>query len=182
MADAFENTRSRALTALAACLLPAAALFAASSFDGDEWFGKREVLAREAERLAAAYTNCAEKAGAPATDVSIPVETYDDGSVKTLIKALKAQFFQSSGLVWAQGVTVIQYDEKGSVAVRIDAERCVVDRNTKSGWADGYAKAVYGKTTVVGRNVYFSFEEQYISIFENAEIVSDEIKMKGIKL
>lgn len=185
MEGTLENTRRRALTALAAVALSVATASAAvqgGAFDGEDWFGKREILAREAERLSAAFTNCVAKLRDPARDVSIPVEMYDDGAVKTSIRAAKAQFFAEAGLVWAEGVVVCQFDEHGVLVSKIEAERCVVDRESKSGWAPGKAKSEYGKTVVEGENVYFSFPEQYVIIFSNAEVLSTDIKLKGVKL
>ena len=185
MEGTLENTRGRALTALAAVAISVATAFAAVqsvAFDGEDWFGKREILAREAERLSAAFTNCVAKLRDPAIDVAIPVETFEDGSVKTSIKAARAQFFVETGLVWAEGVEVSQFDERGTLVTKIEAERCVVDRESKSGWAPGRAKAEYGKTVVEGENVYFSFPEQYVMIFSRAGVSSTDIKLKGVKL
>ena len=163
----------------------AATAFAAAqgvAFNGEDWFGKREILAREAERLSVAFTNCLAQLHDPAIDVAIPVETFDDGSVKTSIKAAKAQFFAETGIVWAEGVEVSQFDERGTLVTKIEAERCVVDRESKSGWAPGRAKAEYGKTVVEGEDVYFSFPEQYVMIFSKAGVSSTDIKLKGVKL
>ena len=73
------------------------------AFNSEEWLGKRELFAREAERLRAAYTNCVARLETPAEDVTIPVETFEDGSVKVMIFAKKAQYFLDKGLVWAEG-------------------------------------------------------------------------------
>ena len=75
------------------------------AFDSADWLGKRELLTREAERLRAAYTNCVARLEAPADDVTVPVETFPDGSVKVVIHAKRAQYFADTGLVWAEGVT-----------------------------------------------------------------------------
>ena len=185
MEGTFENTRRRALTALAAVVLSVATASAAAqsvAFNGEDWFGRREILTREAERLSAAFTNCVAKLRDPAIDVAIPVETFDDGSVKTSIKAARAQYFVETGLVWAEGVEVCQFDENGALVTKIEAERCVVDRESKSGWAPGRAKAEYGKTVVEGDDVYFSFPEQYVMIFSKAGVTSTDIKLKGVKL
>ena len=79
------------------------------AFDSADWLGKRELLTREAERLRAAYTNCVARLEAPADDVTVPVETFPDGSVKVVIHAKRAQYFADTGLVWAEGVTVKRF-------------------------------------------------------------------------
>ena len=57
-----------------------------------------------------------------------------------------------------------------------------MDRNTKSGWAEGAAKATHGKTSVEGVGIYFSFSEEYVKLFSNVVIRSEDMKLKGIKL
>ena len=80
---------------MALCLFAAAT---AQAFDSAEWHGKREVLLREAERLQAAYSNCLASAQEPAEDIKVPVETFADGSVKTVVAAKRARFFMHTGL------------------------------------------------------------------------------------
>ena len=147
----------------------------AFSFNSAEWHGKRELLTREAERLRAAYSNCVAHLEVPAEDVTIPVETFDDGSVKVMVFAKKAQYFLDKGLVWAEGVVVKKFRDDGTVDARIDAKSCVVDRFSKSGWAEGAARVVHGKTTFSGRGVYFSSPESYVKVFEQSDIVSEDL-------
>ena len=136
------------------------------AFDSAEWHGKRELFAREAERLMAAYSNCAARVSEPAEQVTIPVETFPDGSVKTLVSAKKARYFLKEGLVWAEDVEVRQNAADGSAAGRIEAASCVVDRNSRSGWAEGAAKVTYGKSVLTGSGVFFSAPDSYVKVFE----------------
>ena len=151
------------------------------AFDSAEWHGKRELFAREAERLRAAYSNCAARASEPAEQVTIPVETFPDGSVKTLVSAKKARYFLDKGLVWAEGVEVRQNAADGSAAGRIEAASCVVDRNSRSGWAEGAAKVTYGKSVLTGSGVFFSAPDSYVKVFAGAAIESDDLKFGQAK-
>ena len=151
------------------------------AFDSAEWHGKRELFAREAERLMAAYSNCAARVSEPAEQVTIPVETFPDGSVKTLVSAKKARYFLKEGLVWAEGVEVRQNAADGSAAGRIEAASCVVDRNSRSGWAEGAAKVTYGKSVLTGSGVFFSAPESYVKVFAGAAIESDDLKFGQAK-
>lgn len=153
------------------------------AFDSAEWHDKRELLTREAERLMVAYTNCAAmvKGLTPAEDVTVPVETFEDGSVKTIIFAQKAQYFLDTGLVWAEGVTVKKFKDDGSLDGQISATNCVVDRVTKSGWAEGPATVVHGKTTFRGEGIYFSSPEAYVKVFRRADIESRDLKFGGLR-
>ena len=156
--------------------------FASSSFafNSEEWLGKRELFAREAERLRAAYSNCVSRLEVPAENVTVPVETFEDGSIKVVISAEKAQYFLDDGLVWAEGVTVKKFDRDGALDGQIDAKSCVVDRFSKSGWAEGPATVVHDKTTFKGRGVYFSSPESYVKVFESSEIESKDLKFGGV--
>ena len=171
-------SRLLVLLAFSLFLIPYSFAFA---FDSAEWHGKRELFAREAERLMVAYSNCAARVSEPAEQVTIPVETFPDGSVKTLVSAKKARYFLKEGLVWAEDVEVRQNAADGSVAGRIEAASCVVDRNSRSGWAEGAAKVTYGKSVLTGSGVFFSAPESYVKVFDGAAIESDDLKFGQAK-
>ena len=161
-----------------ALILSAAGAFA---FDSAEWLEKRRLLTHEVERLRAAYADCVKRLDQPADDVTVPVETFEDGSVKTIVFAKRAQYFMDRGLVWAEGVSVKKFKPDGSLDGQIDAERVVVDRFTKSGWAEGEASVEHGKTTFRGRGIYFSSPESYVKVFEDADIESKDLKFGGLR-
>jgi len=151
------------------------------AFDSAEWLGKRELFAREAERLRGVYSNCVARLETPAEDVTVPVETHDDGSVKVLVSAKKAQYFLDSGLVWAEDVVVRKFKPDGSEDGRIEAKNCVIDRMSKNGWAEGLATVTHGKTTFRGVGVYFSSAESYVKVFESSDIDSKDLKFGGLR-
>ncbi len=152
-------------------------------FDSDSWLLKRAMFDREAERLQLAYSNCVAKLQSPAENVTVPIEHYPDGSIKASVTARKAQFFMDEGLVWCEGVCVRECEKDGlTERGRVEAEFCVIDRETRSGWAKGRTRAVYGKTTVEGDGVYFSFEEEFVKILSNVRITSTDLKFEGVKL
>lgn len=161
----------RTFASMAICILAAGAV---NAFDSAEWLGKRELLLREAERLRAAYSNCLSKVNTPAEDVTIPIETHDDGSVKVAVAAKRAQFFQKDGIIWAEGVVITKKAPDGSQEMRVEAERCVVDRVTKSGWAEGRASFVQGGTKFGGRGVYFSSPESYVHVSESSDFETSD--------
>lgn len=146
--------------------LALAALFAsrAGAFDRAEWLGKRGMLDGEAGRLEKAYAKYAAEAKSPAENVTVPVDSFDDGTVKTSLYAEKAQYFASEGFVWGAGVILRQVRADGSVEAEVRAANCIVDRETRSGWAEGAARADYDGKTLVGTNVYFSLAEKYFKV------------------
>lgn len=162
------------------CVLAA---FAAGAFDSRGWLGKRERFDREAARLQRVYADCVAALQTPAENLVVPIENHPDGSVKATVTAAKAQFFIDAGLVWGEGVELCEYEVGGTnVKARVTAEHCVVDRATKSGWAEGRVRVEYGGTSVEGDGIYFSFPEEYVKILSNVTIESSDLKFEGVKL
>lgn len=153
----------------------------ASAFDSDAWLAKRELLNQEVDRLRSTYTNLVTRVVSPATDVTVPFDTFEDGSVKTVIQAEQAQYFVDGGFVWAHGVTVRKFKRDGSLDLRIDAQDCLIDRHTKSGWVEGPARLTMDKTVMDGENIYFSSPEGYVRTTRNARIVSEDLKTGGLR-
>lgn len=160
------------LKSLISILLLLAAL-GASAFSSEKWLAERGDDS-DVMRLRTAYAECtkkiAEKLEAPAENVSIPIETFPNGTVKSRVTAARAHIFADTGFVWGEKVRVEQYLEDGTVHASLDAESCVVDRGTQSGWVAGDAKMTYGEASVKGRGVYFSLARQFIKIFSQSEI------------
>ena len=147
-----------------------------SAFNSTRWLEKRQALRDEAARLKVAFAACKAHAKAPASDVVVPVETFENGTVKTVVKARQAQYFHAKNLVWAKDVTVLKYGEDGTVKVRLTADECAIDRLSKSGWAEGNTRLEYGETVFCGEGVYFSSPEGYVSVLEKADITSSDLK------
>ena len=143
---------------------------AAAAFSSERWLAER---ADDSDmlRLRAAFAECSKKAVAPAENVSMVLEAYPDGTVKSRITAARATIFPDSSYIWAEQIRLEQFDEPGTNrTARLDAENCLVDRATKTGWVDGNANMVYGASTVKGRGVYFSLTREFIKIFSQSEI------------
>jgi len=166
---------------LIATLAVLSGLAAFAAFDSVAWMEKRSLLSQEIVRLRSAYASCVAKLETPAEDVTVPIETHPDGSVKSVVYAKKAQFFLDTGMVWAEGVVLRKFKKDGSLDVRIDAEQCVIDRWTKSGWAEGRAKVAQGDTVFTGSNVYFSSPEGYVKVFKDADLDSKNLKVGGLR-
>ncbi len=149
------------------------------AFDSTAWLAKRADLEHEIARLREAYRQCVQSLQTPAEDVTIPVETFPDGSVKFVIHAQKAQYFLASGLVWAEGVTVRKFKRDGVLDLTLEAQNCVVDRLTKSGWAEGAATLTQGETVFRGRGVYFSSPEGYVRVTQDSDFDSKDLKGGG---
>ena len=64
-------------------------------------------------------------------------------------------------------------------AAKIEAKNCVVDRFSKSGWAEGLATVTHGKTVFRGTGVYFSSPEGYVKVVERTDVDSKDLKFGG---
>ena len=152
----------------------------AAAFDSEAWFGKREMLTREAERLQAAYSNCLGRVDQPAEGVVVPVEMFPDGSIRLSVEARKAQFFLDTGFIWGEGVIIRRLDEQRRVVSRIDAGKCVIDRNTRSGWIEGRARVSHEDSVFEGENIYFSSPEGYLMSTRSTKLLSKNLKLGGV--
>lgn len=158
------------------------AALSAYAFDSAEWLAQRGLLDHEAVRLSKVYAVCKEQATGPAESIVVPVESYADGSIKTTIAAKRAQFFLKEGLIWGEGVSLRQLKQNGTAEATLDADNCVVDRETQSGWIDGFARAEFrGEVSLQGEKVYFSAPEQYLKVFTNTVLRADGKELRSIR-
>ena len=161
------------------CVLLSLCLFwacGARAFDSAAWLQRRDDLSHEVARLRDAYAACVKGLLSPAEDLLLPVETFPDGSVKTVVQAKKAQYFLDSELVWAEGVTVRTFKEGGAPDLELEAASGVVDRLTKGGWAEGDVRITQGGTVFRGRGVYFSSPEEYVRVTRDSDFTSTDVK------
>ena len=121
-------------------------------------------FAADEARLKVEYRRCVEKLDKPSEGIVVPIESHPDGSLKADVYAGKAQFFEKDSIVWCGDVVVREYDTDGRIKLELKASSCVVDRNTKSGWVEGFASGRYDKTKINGVGIYFSFPEEFVKI------------------
>lgn len=139
-------------------------------------------FAADEERLKLEFEKCLTKLDKPSEGIVVPVENHPNGSLKVDIYAGKAQFFEKEAIVWCGDVIVREYDLNGNVKVEVEADACVVDRKTKSGWIKDFANGRYDKTKIRGCGIYFSFPEEFVKISSKVEIESSDIKFEGVEL
>lgn len=142
----------------------------AAAFSSERWLAERSDDS-DMQRLRAAYAECLKKAVAPAENVSMVLETYTNGVVKSRITAARAMIFPDSSYIWAENIHLEQFDVTGTnLTAKLDAENCLVDRKSNTGWVDGIANMVYGDSAVKGKGIYFSLTREFIKIFAQSEI------------
>ncbi|MBR4523713.1 MAG: hypothetical protein IKO64_05715 [Kiritimatiellae bacterium] len=165
---------------LAAALLAA---LAAPAFDSDAWFAERESHAAAAAALRGQYAKFAAKVATPAENLTVPLENFADGSIKSTIFAKRACFFLKEGYIWGEGVTIRQMKRDGSVESQVDAENCLVNRETRRCWVEGHAKAYYrDQAEIEGDGVYLDAAGEYAIISTNTVMRADGRTLKGVRL
>lgn len=151
----------------------------AFALDIEAWKAGRAEIERDAVRLATAYTNCVQTTMQPSERAVIPIETFEDGSIKLKIEARKAWFFAKDGFVLGEDVVIYRFDSDGVETTRLEAKSCLVDRNSKSGWANGEGRLTHGESVFVGEDLYFSSPKMYTIAFKRTQIDSSDLKFGG---
>ncbi len=140
------------------------------AFDAESYRARRDTFTAAAEEMRQTFESVRPRVSEVAQEVSVPLETHEDGSVKLSIAAEKAQFFMEDDLVWAQGVVIRQFDEKGVETRRVEAAELVFVRASRRGWAQGAAKVSSGGNVFSGEDVFFSTDDDYILSFKSSSL------------
>lgn len=154
-----------------------ALFFAASGFSSREWMARRNDET-DKERLEAAYARLDAAKGQPAEDISLPLERFDDGSVKTTLEAKLAWIFTDEPFVIAEGVHVRRLKEDGSMEMEIVTTRILADRKTKTIWIEGDSIIKTPFATATGSEIYFSFEDEMMRVYRGTRITTKALELK----
>lgn len=160
----------------------AIAVGSAVAFDSASWDVKNATMLAKAEKLRGEYADYRARSTTPAEDVTVPIELFENGEIKSVLHAKRAQFFNVTGYVWAEDVVFRQFKPGGVPDLRLDAKACLVDRYSKCCWIQGHATATHRKTTVDGDDAFYCSSNSFLKVFSNAHVVSSDIKMKGMRL
>lgn len=166
-------------------ILVAASLAAGGlrAFDSEAWLKARETASAEADLLRAAYGEYSGRVSIPAENLTVPIENFPNGAIKSSIFAKQACFFLQEGYIWGKGVTIRQFTREGKVESQVDAEECLVNRQTRKAWVEGHAKAYYrNQAEIEGDNVYLDANGEYITIFDHTVMEADGRTLKGKRL
>ncbi len=112
---------------------------------------------------------------APVENLLLPLDHFPNGRVRAQLASKKAQIF-SDGIIFAEGVTVTLFTDKGEIDGRLTAEGCIFDRNTKNGYCAGPVSMEKEGDRLKGHDMYFSFEKQSIRILGDCEIRTRRIR------
>jgi lipopolysaccharide export system protein LptA len=153
----------------------------AFAFDAKSWHLETAQYEKSIATLKMKHEQLCVFTNEPATDISIPIEAYPSGAVKTLLKAKSARFQPDSDYVWGEKVKVVQFAENGTTQAVVNASTCVVDRKTKQAWCQGLADATYENNFLEGEKVFLSMEKRFMHIFTDAYIRVKDVKLDSGK-
>ena len=109
--------------------------------------------------------------GEPIVNFAFPAEHYDDGRIRAVLRAKNA-VLSSDDSIWAWGVTVVMYDREGEQEGEMEAESCLFDRKTQSGYSAGRVRADLNGVKISGENCHWSLKDSSLRMLSKAEIHS----------
>jgi len=120
--------------------------------------------------LAAAFDAGAATTGSPVENLTLPIEHYDSGRVRAVLRAERATV-AADGFVRAEGVRIELFDEVGGREGHLAAERCLFNREEKRGYCRGEVVLVRREVELSGRDLYWSVPQQRVVILSQARVV-----------
>ena len=128
--------------------------------------------------LAAAFDAGAAAAGSPVDNLTLPLDHYDSGRVRAVLRAERATV-AADGFVRAEGVRIDLYDEKGGNDGQLTAERCLFNREEKRGYCRGGVALVRREVELSGQGLYWSVPRQRVVILSQARVVVKQWKWRA---
>lgn len=125
--------------------------------------------------LAERWREVKESMSTPVENLTLPLDYYANGKIKTRLRAERAQLFLD-GTIFALQVVVEMLTVEGGVEGLLTAEDCLYDRAAKHGYCRGAVGVSRDSDRISGRGMYFSVEEQFIKILAECEIRTKRIK------
>lgn len=133
---------------------------------------ERSVLATNAAAwadLADTWRRKPDANASPVENLTLPIEHYDDGRIRALLRAGKAAV-GNAGLIWSWQVKVDLFDPTGAPDGRIEAESCLYDRNARRGYCPAAVMLVRSNVTINGTGMYWTLSPQRMQILSNAMV------------
>jgi hypothetical protein len=106
----------------------------------------------------------------PSHDVRLPIEHFEDGSVKTLLTAELATI-PPKGEIQAEKVRVEFYDEKGNIVSVMTADKCNFNRVNGMITSDTDVRLENGDDVVTGTGMECNVGERTVKILSNVKVV-----------
>jgi len=113
----------------------------------------------------------AEEAELPIRGMRIPLELFEDGSVKMQFSAARARVPEGGGEVEASEALVESFNADGSIAMIMEADRCWFNRATGRLDSDGPVRMDRGDMEVTGVGMEWKAEEQKLRLYSEVRVV-----------
>jgi hypothetical protein len=127
--------------------------------------------------LCAAYDSNAGVSGAPVEKLTLPLEHYESGRVRAVLRAAQATR-TDDGFVRALQVRIELFDEAGKDDGVIVAEHALFNMESRRGYCRGVVSFRRQDIELSGRDLYWSMPQQRVVVIADARLVVKELKRK----
>lgn len=118
----------------------------------------------------------------PVEDFTLPVEHYDNGRIRAVLRANKAAVGKA-GLIWSWHVIVDMFDPLGKPDGRITADSCLYDRNARRGYCPAAVVLSLTNVTIHGTGMYWVMSTQQMQIMSNLVVrLPQNTQLHGLAL
>lgn len=117
-----------------------------------------------------AHLLIAEEMAMPVKNLRLPMEHYENGAVKTQLKAGFA-LVPPKGIIIASNVVMEMFFEDGSTNVVMTAESCEYDRAKETATSTGKIKIVRDDVVLTGKGFEWYSNRERVKILSEAKIV-----------
>ncbi len=118
----------------------------------------------------------------PLEDVSFPLVSYPDGSVRVQFKADHALLPQDEkAYVRAKGVFMEMFEPGGRPGASLgpratlsgifQADNCIFDRATRTGYCEGWVRLQYQNVKITGTNMVWDMETRNVKLLSGARVI-----------
>ncbi|MFO7936313.1 MAG: hypothetical protein R6V06_01745 [Kiritimatiellia bacterium] len=105
----------------------------------------------------------------PVENLSLPVDYHANGRMRAKLFAARSQIFED-GTIFASGVRVNLFDDKGNPAGYLKMADCIFERESSHGYCKGEVNVKYGADILSGEGMYFSISGEYIRILSHCKV------------
>ncbi len=140
-----------------------------------------DIAANEA-RLVEAWGRGVPDGAVPLEDTSFPVAHYPNGNVRAQLKADHAFLPpDEDDFVRGHGVIVEMFSELGRFEGMFQADNCIYDRSTRSGYSEGNVLILYRNVEITGSNMMWHVVNRNARILSRSKVVLNRFSegMKG---
>ncbi len=123
--------------------------------------------------LSDAYDADAGSGGEPVENLTLPIEHYESGRVRAVLRAAQATVARD-GFVRATQVRIELFDEAGNPKGLIVAENTLFHREDRRGYCRGAVSLTRQEVEVSGRDLYWSVPQRRIVVIANGRVIVKE--------